>query len=686
MNALIEREGWRGDAARARTRQGPGGGMEYHWQLLPTAARSRLLAEAPAASDAAPDPEAARIEAQAYYEALPETGKTKARARLAILQQVEALAGAGLTKAAAVREIAASGAASERTIWGWLAMVEGVDPAEWLFHLPPRNRAGARRGAKIAVDRAFMDRLKADYLRLRAPDFAPCYRRVARICRAEGIAVPPQHLAHRRLKAEVPRVSMVFAREGYAGLARCFPPQVRDRAAMVAMEGVNADCHKIDLFVLWPGEEKPARVQLVGFQDIYSGMILSWRIDHSPNKVMVMAAFGDMVERYGIPRHVLFDNGREFANKWMTGGAKTRFRFKIRDDDPAGVLSLLGCDIHWATPGHGQAKPIERAFRDLAQTITGDPRVAGAYVGNRPDAKPEDYGSRAIPMEELVPIVAEAVEEHNARSGRLSDTAAGRSFRETFEASYAATPVRKATEAQRRLWLMGQERRRLHRDHGRLTLQRNVYWSEWMNAHAGEEVIARFDAEDLHDGAHLYALDGAYLGHAPCEQKVGFFDLTGAQVAARRKAQRRRAEREYLRSIRPIEPAQIAAELAALSADAEAPAPAVEAKVLQMVRPASLDRRPAARRPVTPAETPEEAERHDAFVADFRAARAARADGGEDEALERFRRAVAIERRSEAGERIGEEEARWLIGYRDTPEYRQQRMMLDQFGESVIAP
>lgn len=126
----------------------------------------------------------------------------------------------------------------------------------------------------------------------------------------------------------MPRVTQVFGREGAAGLMRCFPAQIRDRTTLTAMEGVNADCHKFDVFVRWM-DGKVIRPQIVAFQDLYSGKILSWRIDHDPNSVMVMAAFGELVENWGIPRHCLFDNGHEFANKWMTAGAPTRFRFKI---------------------------------------------------------------------------------------------------------------------------------------------------------------------------------------------------------------------------------------------------------------------------------------------------------------------------------------------------------------------
>lgn len=95
----------------------------------------------------------------------------------------------------------------------------------------------------------------------------------------------------RHLKAEVPRITRFFAREGLMGLQRCFPAQIRDRSGLTAMEGVNADCHKIDIFVQWP-DGTINRPQIIAFQDLYSGKILSWRVDHDPNKVMVMAGSG----------------------------------------------------------------------------------------------------------------------------------------------------------------------------------------------------------------------------------------------------------------------------------------------------------------------------------------------------------------------------------------------------------
>ncbi len=675
VDALAAREGWRADPAIARRRQGRGGGWEYHWKALPVRAQAALLKAARLPEPEAPD-RMDRGTAWAWFDGLPEAVKSRTRERLQLIRKVNDLTGP-MGRNLAVVTVAAEAGMAERTLWGWLSMVEGVDSADMLAYLAPRHRAAETTREKCEASHEFLTRLKADYLRLAGPSFAAAYDRVADLCRKRGWAIMTSRTARRWMDANVPRVSQIYAREGEKGLARCFPPQIRDRSTLTALEGVNADCHKIDVFVQWPGIEKPVRPQIVGFQDLYSNKILAWRVDLDPNKVAVMSAFGDLVSDWGIPRHCLFDNGREFANKWLTGGAPTRFRFKVREDDPLGVLPMLGMQVHWATPAHGQAKPIERGFRDFADRIARHPAFEGAYVGNRPDAKPENYGSRAIPLEEFLEVLDQGIRDHNARPGRLTPTAKGRSFDETFAESYSTAPIRKATEAQKRLWLMGQEVRKLDRNHGAIKLHDNSYWADWMNELAGQRVVARFDPENLHAGLEIYALQGEYLGFAECRERTGFFDLVGAKLHARQKAQVRRAEKRRLDAMRPMKAAQLAAELAALPVPET---PLIEARVVQLM-PEKV-RLMQADRPVPQAgSSPEQQARHEAFLLEFRRAEEVGQAQREEEAPEdRWRRAQEIEARSEAGQRIGSAEAEWLEVYRTTPEYTRFRMFEEDFG------
>lgn len=680
INKMADRLGWRTTPGCARRRPGRGGGWEYHWSVLPMAARRALLASAAREPEERP----ARDAAWAEYEALPDRDKEKAADRLRALQFAEGLHRSGCTQVVAMAEAAREQGVSPRTLYNWAEMVEGVAHADRLAYLAPRHRMARRRAvARAEVSEEFWNYLKSDYLRLERPSFSSCYRRAARVAREEGWETAPERTMRRRLDAEVSPLTITLCRKGVDALKRLYPAQTRDRLSLHALEAVNADYHRFDVFVRWPaepgsnsGEGEIVRPQLVAFQDIYSGRILSWRIDRTPNKVGVSLALGDLIERFGIPARVVLDNGREFANKFLTGGVPTRYRFKVKDDDIPGVLTTLGVQVHWATPYSGQSKPIERAFRDLADDIARDPRFAGAYTGNRPDAKPENYGSAAIPLEAFLRIVAAGIEEHNARPGRRGQTTAGRSILETFEASYASAPIRKATAEQRRLWLMGAEGVRADSRTGLVRFMGNEYWAEWLHEVAGQKLVARFDPADLRGGLHLYALSGEYLGLAGCREAGGFFDIEEAREHAAARRAWIKAEKQAAVAARRFDAAQLGTWLDGVAAAAPSAEP-IEARVVRPV----FDK-PARPAPVARPLSAEEQDERAAFVADFgeHAARAAAANIDKDDARARFARALEMEARLADAEPLTRDQERWLEGYRTTPEYAAHKAVQADFG------
>lgn len=682
INAMASRFNWRAAPGKARRRSGKGGGWEYHWSLLPMSAQQALLATAKDSADA---PQMVRGEAWEWFEGLPRNARDMASKRLEIIRKVEALVHGGAGRDLAVREIADFEGISARTVWNWLGLIEGVRPDDRLPYLAPRHRAARRKVKRAECSEAFWDVVKSDYLRPERPSFTSCYRRAVRIAKEHGWQTASERTLRNRLHREVSQLTITLCRKGVDALKALYPAQTRDRMSLHAMEAVNADYHRLDVFVRWPAEPGSAsaegeivRPQLVAFQDLHSGRILSWRLDKTPNKVGVSLALGDMIERFGIPDHVVLDNGREFANKFLTGGVKTRFRFKVKDDDIPGILTTLGCQVHWATPYSGQSKPIERAFRDLADDIAKDPRFEGAYTGNRPDAKPENYGNAAIPLEDFIRVVAEGIEEHNARDGRRGQTTNGRSILETFEASYAEAPVKKATAAQRRLWLMGAEGVKADSRNGLIRFMGNEYHAEWMYEIAGDKVVARFDPADLRAPLHVYGLDGRYLGEAECRVAAGFFDLDEARQhnAARKKWIK--AEKDAAAAARTYRAKDLGQFLDGLQP--REPAPAPEGKVVRM-EPLARGPKPAPKsRPMSS----EEQSKRAAFVADFGARKAVKqAQAPEDDARARFARAVEMEARLKAGEPLARDQERWLEGYRQTPEYRAHKAVQEDFSKGI---
>ncbi len=512
-----------------RPRRGQGGGHEFHASLLPPAAqlelaRRGLIERANQEESRDEDRHGWR-----WFEQQTDKARKVARFRLEVVGEIEVLEAAGATRTAAVAEIAATRSLGKSTLWNWLRAVDGIDPANRLPALTPRRKGG---GTQAEIDPELWTVFKSDYLRASQPTLTSCYDRTAVIAAAKGLSMPSERTFRRRLETIDPGI-VTLKRKGSEALRRSVPAQRRTIEHLHALEHVNVDGHRFDVFVK-DSEGRVFRPMMVAIQDIYSSKIVAWRLAETESAVLTRLAFADCFREFGIPKHCTLDNGRAFASKWITGGAKTRYRFKIREEEPTGLLTGLGIEIHWALPYRGQSKPIERAFRDMCDRIAKHPAMEGAYTGNSPMAKPENYGSRAVPMDEFIVHVAQGIAAHNARLGRRGRNYAGRSFDQIFEESYAAAPIGKATAEQLRMALLSAEQVLVNRTTGEVSLFGNRYWSVECGSLHGQRVTVRFDPDNLNEDIHLYAQDGRYLTSAQVIDDTGFDDVAGAKETAKR--------------------------------------------------------------------------------------------------------------------------------------------------------
>lgn len=501
--------------------------------------------------------------AWARYERVPQEVKDVAAMRLKALQAVDRLVAEGhpimVARGAVAAQMQRDGVrgGSVASLNRWAADVAGAEKQHRLALLVPAY-TGRTTTAEIPAEA--WDLFKADYLRLEAPSAAACYERLERIAKVRGWALPKCRTFVRRIERELSPQVITLARQGVEALDRMFPAQERDRGVFSALQAVNADGHKFDVFVRFP-DGTVARPIMVGVQDLYSGKLLGWRIAETESSDLARMAFREVVDRFGIMEHAWLDNGRGFASKMLTGGVANRFRFKVKEEDPIGALVAMDVQIHWATPYHGQAKPIERAWRDLCDRIAKHPAFAGAYTGNKPDAKPENYGSKAVPLADFIRVVNEEIAAHNAREGRRSKVAAGRSFDQVFNESYARSTIRRATDEQLRQMLLAAEVVTADQRDGSVKLSGNRYWCEALARHCGQKVMLRFDPEALHQAVEVYSLANVFIGTADCLAAVGFADTQAAREHARAKKQHRRATRQQLDAERRMDAAKVAAQL-----------------------------------------------------------------------------------------------------------------------------
>lgn len=538
VNRKAKAEGWPAaldslGQPLSRQRQGRGGGVEYHHSVLPIRAQIALTkrAKAETALSETDVPKASdRSVAWAFWEDQTDKQKQKAKDRLSALDSVEALVRGGLDKNAAVGTVAVQRQVSARTIWNWYDLVAGKDRADWLPSLAPRHMG---RVVTADCDPAAWEMVKADYLRGAKPPFTTCFERVSLAAQAKGWKVPSERTLFRRIETEIPKPVRVLLRDGPQKLQEMYPPQERDRSKFHALEAVNVDGHTWDVFVEWPDGTKDRPV-MAAIQDLHSNKVLAWRIDRSENSNLIRLCFRDVFERYGIPEKVWMDNGRGFAAKCISGGVPNRYRFKVKADEPSGILTQLGVQIHWATPYHGQAKPIERAFRDLCDSVAKHPAFEGAYTGNKPTNKPHNYGQKAVPLDAFLKVVEQGIRLHNGREKRRTRVCGGvRSFDQAFAASYGNSLIRKAGAEQLRMCLLAAEAVPVDRRHGTVRFMGNRYFADELHEHMGGRVVIRFDPDNLHQGVDVHQLDGRYIARADCLDAVGFENVEGGREQAR---------------------------------------------------------------------------------------------------------------------------------------------------------
>lgn len=642
VRKMAKSQGW-----ESRRKEGvQGKALEFSVSSLPPVTQAALLRKSGKVKVGGmtldlPKPKAPRYckeQLWANWSKANDKAHDKAKERVKAVQAVHALVASGSTMMQAYEHISAEFDIALPTLRRYCAAVKGFDDSDWLAVLVPKQQQAAlenRTGKLAKVSEQAWEFFKADYLRNERPNAASCYERLKLAASDQNWVVPSINSLMRRMDLEVPHIQQVMLREGEHAMMQLYPPQERTIEGLDAMSWINGDGYLHNVFVKWFNGEI-LRPKTWFWQDIYSRKIIGWRTDISENTDSIRLSLMDVCSKYGIPREITIDNTRAAANKWMTGGVANRYRFKVREDDPLGMIPMLGIKLHWSSvllgKGHGQAKPIERAFGvgGLDEIIDKHPALSGCYTGPNPMAKPDNYGERAVDAEEFLRVVAEGVAHYNGKLGRNTEACYGvMSFDQAFEQSYAQATVRKATTEQLTMMMLQSEACRVS-NHGTIKLESggtirqrsNRYYHDALAEYQGQKVVARFDPQRLHEAVIVTTLNGLHICEAACLEKVAFGDTQQAREHKRARTNFIKHNKAAALAKKGMSAMEAAALLPSIS-DEEAP----EAKVVEMVRPASIGNAAVAIQPMTqPVATPRsEAEPAIDFEARFQQAAAAMA-------------------------------------------------------------
>ncbi|OED43586.1 hypothetical protein ACH42_09750 [Endozoicomonas sp. (ex Bugula neritina AB1)] len=585
-----------------------GKGNEYHVSSLPKetqkalnirAAKARAKNQIEQGIIVLPKAQADTQTLWTHFEKIPLSMQDRARFKLKVLVLFEELRDSGLTSQEAEQQIKDGYGVSRATLFRWKKVVKEIPRGDWLPCLVDDYKGGQT--CAECTPEAW-DFFKADYLRLERPTIADCYRRLNETAKKYDWLIPSQKTITSWTKKKIPSTTRVALREGELALLKRYPALDRSVKELHAMQWINGDGYQHNVFVLWPDGEIE-RPKTWFWQDVYSRKILGYRVDITENTDQIRLSIGDVIEQQGIPEDITIDNTRAAANKWMTGRVPNRYRFKIKEDDPMGLFPQLGIKVHWTSvnlgKGHGQAKPVERAFGvgGLGEWIDKHPAFAGAWTGNNPNAKPENYASKAVELDTFLAYLNGGIIEWNARQGRRTEICNGvKSFDQAFNESYQQSAIRKATDEQRRLWLLAAEAVPVAKD-GTFTMGagaktgegRNRYFAPELQS-IGEErgkIVVRFDPQSLHDEVYCYTLRGIYVGKAGLWEAAGFGDTETARIYNKHRRQFIKAEKAAAKAERKMDDVELLARLPKPDLPAS-PAPGAS----RIVRPAQTIERP----------------------------------------------------------------------------------------------
>lgn len=257
------------------------------------------------------------------------------------------------------------------------------------------KRGGCNKG-KSSIDERIWKMFTKIYLVSSRPTVSRCYTDIKAWCAVNFPElysdIPSERTFRRRIESEIPDCVIEFTRHGKKA---CFDKYVeyieRDYTDLNANDIWIADNHTLDVISMSP-EGKPHRLSITAYMDAKSGIIVGWNLcDHPCSQSTLLAMRAAVMNGYGLPLGVYFDNGSEFLTHDIAGhGHRTKANWNKEDSTPT-ILSLLSITMTNALVKNAKAKNIERYFYTFKESIS---KAFSGYSGGTILEHPEDSAER----------------------------------------------------------------------------------------------------------------------------------------------------------------------------------------------------------------------------------------------------------------------------------------------------
>lgn len=242
-----------------------------------------------------------------------------------------------------------------------------------LFGLVPRW--GMAKAGETKVKYEWLLDYKAMYLTEEKRSVFKCWKRVmAKYVQLENIPVedfPKPATFDRQTLAECGVEFIYYCRYGEEAHNRKYGDFIpRTLEDLQPDEVWFSDHHQVNVSVLNEKTDKYECPWLTAWIDMKTGLILGFNIHfEAPNSDQLFESFHLAVLRFGIPKRIYIDNGKDYRCLDFAGGRQS-IKVDVNVTQTRSLMKSLGVIVMFAKPYGAQTKIIERRFKEIDEDFS----------------------------------------------------------------------------------------------------------------------------------------------------------------------------------------------------------------------------------------------------------------------------------------------------------------------------
>ena len=387
------------------------------------------------------------------------------------------------------------------------------------------NRGGHNKG-KSSIPPQVWEAFLWYYLDDNQPTVSECYKSTLGWCEEFYpellMKIPVEKTFRRHVKNDILEAVKIYKREGEKAMKdRCLPYIQRMYDNLNANDVWIADNHTLDIISIDGETQTKHRLYVTAFQDAKSGVITGWNVTDSPSMQSTVLALRHGIKRFGIPKIVYVDNGREFLNFGFGGQGNREHKSSKENSEilPTTILQRLQIEMRNAIVRNAKAKPIERTFYTLKNQLS---KVFDGYCGGTILERPESLKRRIkngeIPQDyevrQYLNLWIDGDYNVQAYGGNEQNVYQGMSRIDVWNKSIKKVGIRMASESELNLMLMKPTKlQKITREGVKVKVRGENIWfydTQETVKHLGEKVFVRYDPADL-SSVRIYDENDRYL-------------------------------------------------------------------------------------------------------------------------------------------------------------------------------